>query len=71
MTTSMITIPRSTYRELVAFKQKMTPSYKPTKSELTILKKGRKNFQTSEYVFWSKLKNELDRYHRPSRRKTA
>lgn len=67
----LIAVPRKIYEELIEFKKAMAPTYKPTKAELQALERSRKNFKEGKFIEWTKLRNELDRNHRRSGRKTA
>ncbi len=61
----LVTVPRNTYEEfLVWLKQvKSAKTFKPTKTELKALVRGRKNFANGNYITLEKLENELDRNH--------
>ncbi len=67
----LIAIPRKEYEELVEFKKKMAPTFKPTKAELRALEQGRKNFKNGNFIEWRRLRDELDNHYRRSSRKTA
>ena len=69
-TEQFVTIPRKEYEELLIFK-KLVPVFKPTKSELRALERGRKEFEDGNYVSWEELKHELaDRRGRPRKKTT-
>lgn len=63
----LVIVPRKVYEELVDFKKKMAPTFKPTKAELRALERGRKNFTKGNYITLEELENELDRNHRRKR----
>lgn len=65
----LIIIPRKEYEEFLVFK-KTIPVFKPTRSELLALKRGRKAFKEGKYIEWHKLKYELENLHNRPRRKT-
>ena len=67
----LVIVPRKVYEELVEFKKKMAPTFKPTKAELRALERGRINFKKGNFIEWRKLRDELDNCHRRSSRKTA
>ncbi len=61
----LVAVPRNTYEEfLVWLKQvKSVKTFKPTKTELRALARGRKNFAKGNYITLEELENELDRNH--------
>ncbi len=58
----LVIIPRAEYEEFLVFK-KTIPVFKPTRSELLALKRGRKAVREGKYIEWHKLKHELENLH--------
>ena len=68
ITKDVVTIPRKEYEELLGFK-KLIPIFKPTRADLKILARGRKNFKEGRYTEWQKVKDELAHLrHRPRKK---
>ncbi len=67
----LVIVPRKVYEELIDFKKKMAPTFKPTKAELRALERGRKDFKNGNFIEWTRLRDELDNHHRRPSRKTA
>jgi hypothetical protein len=67
----LVMVPRKIYEELIEFKKKMASTYTPTKTELRMFKHARENFKNGKFIEWTKLRDELDNYHRRPRRKTT
>lgn len=59
---NLIAVPRKDYEEFLTWQKKIksVKTYKPTKSELKALERGRKNFAKGNYVTLRELENELD-----------
>lgn len=58
----LVAVPRNTYGEFLGWLEKIksTKTFKPTKSELRILTRGRKNFAKGNFATLEQLENELD-----------
>ena len=69
----LIAVPKSVYEEFLAWQGEFGPvqTFKPTKEDLKILAKARKNFKEGKFIKWNELKNELDDHHRRKSRKTT
>ncbi|MBU1160066.1 hypothetical protein KKD04_02710 [Patescibacteria group bacterium] len=65
----LVIIPRTEYDEFLELK-KVIPTFKPTRSDLLALKRGRKAIKEGKYITWRKLKNELENLHNRPRQKT-
>ncbi|MEK7579839.1 MAG: hypothetical protein AAB469_01445 [Patescibacteria group bacterium] len=61
----LVAVPRSTYKEFLTWlkRVKSTKAFKPTKTELKTLAKGRKNLAKGNYITLEELENELDGTH--------
>lgn len=59
---NLIAVPRKAYEEFLTWQKKIkfVKTYKPAKSELKALERGRKNFAKGNYVTLKELENELD-----------
>ena len=55
----LVIIPRKIYEDLVEFKKKNAPTFKPTKAELRALERGRINYKKGNYITIGELKQKL------------
>ncbi len=69
----LVVVSKKEYKEFLDWQKKVKPAktYKPTKAEQKALVKARKDFKEGKFIEWTKLKGELDDYHRRPSRKTA
>lgn len=55
-----VSVPRDLYEEFLIWeKTKNVKVFKPTKRDLRIIKRARKNFAQGKYTSWEKVKHEL------------
>ncbi len=54
----LVVIPRKDYEEFLALK-KIVRFVKPTKTELRVIARGRKEIREGKYTSWHELKKEL------------
>ena len=66
----LVIIPRKEYEDLLDLK-KAVSTFKPTKAELRIIARGEREFIQGKFKPWNEVKNDLERYHRKRRSKTA
>lgn len=63
----LVLIPKKEYDELLERKKRTFKVAKPTKAELKIIARGRREIRLGKYEPWEKVKHELESYHNRQR----
>ncbi len=67
----LVLIPKREYEELLDWKKSSFRVAKPTKEELKVIARGRREVALGKYEPWEKVKHELESYHNRKRQKRA
>ncbi len=66
----LVIIPREEYEKLLKLKS-ILPFFKPTRGELKVIARGRREVAKGKYTPWGAVKNELENLSNRSRKKTS